>query len=597
MLARTLNDHLIKVISLLIILSLFGQAAFNGTLGAVGGDSDDMMRLLQVRDFFAGQSWFDLHQYRLGSDGTLMHWSRVPDFPLIVLIGAADLFLPYAQAEKVGYTLWPVLCSALVVFGLITGARRVGGPAFVAVTAILTVAFLFKHFRFAPGAIDHHNLQLALLAVALGGLLDPQWRRSSFAVAGIALGLTFAIGMEIYVFSAVLCAGAACFWAVMGEKLTSAVQAFGVAFAATLGIVFVGTVAPQNYLAVYCDTYSSIIFGAGLVAGLGLAVLSTLVKGSRLIRFGALAGLGAVCLVLILTAAPQCLSNPLSALPADAKHLWLDNVKEAKPLWKLPESPVILAPYMLGVQVLALGLCAYQVWRRQNVSVHGLFVALLLTTILFTIYQARFLHFGFLFAILPLALWVARCYERAQTTGGDRAGAILALGASIPLVWALPFGIIETSFASEEEDTLYEIEDLAGPNGCYGPTIIGALNNLPNGLIAAAPNAAPALLNETRHRVLTGNYHRNVNGIVDGIRVFTYPPEQALGRLQANNVDYVLFCYPSNFMRFLEREYGEGLVAHLARGEVPDFLDLVASPQIMDEGRTETVEIYRVAAP
>ncbi|MEO0851024.1 MAG: hypothetical protein AAFY04_06395, partial [Pseudomonadota bacterium] len=160
-----------------------------------------------------------------------------------------------------------------------------------------------------------------------------------------------------------------------------------------------------------------------------------------------------------------------------------------------------------------------------------------------------------------------------------------------------PFGIIETSFASEDENPIYDIEDLAGIKGCYGPTIIGVLNELPAGLIAAAPNAAPALLSETQHRVLTGNYHRNVDGIVDGIRVFTYPPEKAAARLRANGVDYMLFCYPSNFMRFLEREYEDGLVAYLARGDAPDFLELAANPQIMDEGRTETVQLYRVVTP
>ncbi|MEO1151170.1 MAG: hypothetical protein AAFW83_09315 [Pseudomonadota bacterium] len=597
MIARMLNDHMIKVVSLIVLTSLVVQALVGGTLGAVGSDSDDMMRLLQVRDFFNGQSWFDLHQYRLGSDGTLMHWSRVPDLPLIVLIAVADLFLPYEQAEIVGYSVWPLLCAVLVAFGLITAARRVGGTALVGVTAILTIAFLFKHFRFAPGAIDHHNLQLALLAIAIGGLVDPLRRRWSFAMAGAALGLTFTIGMEIYVFSAVLCAGAACLWAFLGDDVVPAVRAFGLAFAGTLAIIFVGTVAPQNYLAVYCDAYSSIILGAGLVAGVGLAALSTLVKGSQVVRFGALAGLGAVCLILILAAAPQCLSNPLAALPDDAKHLWLDNVKEAKPLWALPESPFVLAPYMLGVQFLALGLSGYQVWRRRDVAFNGLFTALMAATILFTVYQARFLHFGFLFSILPLAVWVARFYERARETGGDRSGAILALGASLPLVWALPFGIIETSFASEDENPVYDIEDLAGIKGCYGPAIIGALNELPAGLIAAAPNAAPALLSETQHRVLTGNYHRNVDGIVDGIRVFTYPPEKAAARLRANGVDYMLFCYPSNFMRFLEREYEDGLVAYLARGDVPDFLELAANPQIMDEGRTETVQLYRVVTP
>ena len=51
--------------------------------------TDDAMRLVEVRDFLAGQGWFDLTQYRLSPpDGVPMHWSRLIDLPLAALIGA-----------------------------------------------------------------------------------------------------------------------------------------------------------------------------------------------------------------------------------------------------------------------------------------------------------------------------------------------------------------------------------------------------------------------------------------------------------------------------------------------------------------------------
>ena len=50
-------------------------------------DSDDAMRLVQVRDLLAGQPWYDLMQYRLGAEpGPLMQWSRLVDAPIAVLI-------------------------------------------------------------------------------------------------------------------------------------------------------------------------------------------------------------------------------------------------------------------------------------------------------------------------------------------------------------------------------------------------------------------------------------------------------------------------------------------------------------------------------
>ncbi|WP_430984524.1 hypothetical protein, partial [Escherichia coli] len=43
-------------------------------------DTDDMMRLQQIRDWIAGQGFSDLAQHRLGwGAGLEMHWSRLPD--------------------------------------------------------------------------------------------------------------------------------------------------------------------------------------------------------------------------------------------------------------------------------------------------------------------------------------------------------------------------------------------------------------------------------------------------------------------------------------------------------------------------------------
>src|SRR5437763_434317 len=51
-------------------------------LGVSFGDTDDAMRLVEIRDFLAGQGWFDLHQYRLDPPAGLpMHWSRLVDLP------------------------------------------------------------------------------------------------------------------------------------------------------------------------------------------------------------------------------------------------------------------------------------------------------------------------------------------------------------------------------------------------------------------------------------------------------------------------------------------------------------------------------------
>lgn len=58
------------------------------------GDPDDQMRMLQVRDWLAGQSWWDITQYRMNApDGGDMHWSRLVDVPLGAVLTILTPFL------------------------------------------------------------------------------------------------------------------------------------------------------------------------------------------------------------------------------------------------------------------------------------------------------------------------------------------------------------------------------------------------------------------------------------------------------------------------------------------------------------------------
>src|SRR5690348_4569865 len=64
------------------------------------GGPDDIMRMLQVRDLLAGQSWFDVTQYRINPPyGAAMHWSRLVDLPIAAFAVLFGTVLPRAQAE------------------------------------------------------------------------------------------------------------------------------------------------------------------------------------------------------------------------------------------------------------------------------------------------------------------------------------------------------------------------------------------------------------------------------------------------------------------------------------------------------------------
>ena len=63
------------------------------------GDTDDNMRLMQVRAWMAGQDWYDLRQYRMNpAVGFDIHWSRIVDLPIAGLILFFRLFTTPAWA-------------------------------------------------------------------------------------------------------------------------------------------------------------------------------------------------------------------------------------------------------------------------------------------------------------------------------------------------------------------------------------------------------------------------------------------------------------------------------------------------------------------
>src|SRR5688572_24059823 len=142
---------------------LFRRWAEIGYFGL--GDTDDNMRMMQVRALLDGQNWFDLRQYRLA--GSNIHWSRLVDLPLAGLLLALKPFLGGAAAERWAVAIAPMLPMLLMLFSVALTARRLVHPL---AYLLAFLAFFFAGSAsgmFMPLRIDHHGWQLALLALAV----------------------------------------------------------------------------------------------------------------------------------------------------------------------------------------------------------------------------------------------------------------------------------------------------------------------------------------------------------------------------------------------------------------------------------------------
>src|SRR5919199_2730964 len=73
-------------------------------------DTDDNIRIMQVRGLIAGQGWYDLRQYRLNPPwGADIHWSRLVDLPIAGIKLALEPFVGGADAEKAAVAIAPLL--------------------------------------------------------------------------------------------------------------------------------------------------------------------------------------------------------------------------------------------------------------------------------------------------------------------------------------------------------------------------------------------------------------------------------------------------------------------------------------------------------
>ncbi len=562
--------------------SLVLTAALNGTLGGIGTDGDDVMRFVQVRDLLNGQNWFDLTQPRLGPEGgTQMHWSRLVDLPIAVLAAVFDIFLPRDQALLLAANVWPPLSLLIAFAGLWIGAAHFGGKgARLAAFAVASIIFL-GHFRFLPGAIDHHNLQLGMLALATGLLLDPhRGPRGAFA-AGVIVALSVAIGVEVYGFAGVLCAFVAIDWFIVGEPAKAGARAFGVGLAAGLAVAFASTVPPESYGITSCDALSSVTLLAGAVGGFGLALCaSTLSARGRIVRGLGLVMTGIACGTILLTTAPQCLGDPLRSLPPIVTDLWLNQVAEARPLFAPSPTGLQDIPFRIGVTVLALVLCAMNVRKGRDVRASLLLMALLVMALALTFHQARFYAFGHLFAILSFGAWIARVYREGKAANPASVSYLGALAVSVPALWGMPGYLLQPSGSIGANVEM----------GCLVPGAFLPLDRLASGRILSSADFTPYILKETRHSALHGNYHRNVTGIEQSLNIFLTPPDEAQVLLVSAGVDYVLICPADPEIRVLSAESPEGLAAELAAGSVPAYLQ----EQTLDGLPAAGLRVWRV---
>ena len=336
-------------------------------------DTDDAMHLVQVRALLGGQGWFDMTAYGLDPpSGTFMHWSRIVDMPVALLIKGFGLFVDVTTAERLARLSFPFALLVGLYLAMARLAALLLGPRARLPAIGATLLSGDGIVQFLPGRIDHHAPQILLLVLMLAAgvaALDPARARQA-AWAGLLASLSLSIGLEDLPFIAVLAIAMVGFWIWHGTTMARMLWWYAVGLAIGLPAFFVATVAPSRYLLPVCDAYGAAHLGAGLIAAAGcaLAALCGARLPSRGMRLAAASVVGVLAGAFVALAYPACLHDPFAAVDPLVRDIWIRNVVESFPLLRtLRETPAVGLVSTLPV---ALGLvsCLVAIWCRRGLD-------------------------------------------------------------------------------------------------------------------------------------------------------------------------------------------------------------------------------------
>lgn len=571
-----------------ILFAVFAAAlsffTFRSTVAAVWHagaffDTDDAMRLVQVRTLLHGQAWFDMTAKAMDPPhGVFLHWSRIVDIPVAALIRLFGLFTDETTAERLARLAFPF---ALLV-GLYLGMARLGnlllGPAARIPAIAGTLLSGNGIIQFVPGRIDHHAPQIVVLVVMLGAALaalDPGKARLA-ALAGLLAALSLAISLENLPFIACLSATLAMIWVWHGAPMDRMLAAYAAGLCIGLPLFFVATVGPSRYALPVCDAFGAAHLGAGLIGalGCGAAALATSKLRTRRLRFVAAVTVAALAAGFVALVYPACLHDPFAAVDPLVREIWMSNVEEALPFRRLLRQEFAAAWTSIVPVVMGLVACLFAAWRMTGrlrlqflilASIVAVGLALAFWQVrVFTSVTAIALCGG-LYVAVSAQKW---CLRQGRENLASLSLLLLfpftaaAVGAALPAFSKAPIGGAVAEKGASFDD-------------CLAPRAFAPLRTLTPGSVVGPVDAGSYLLAHTDLSVFAAAYHRNNDGTRFAFDLMSAPPSEARRMAAQRGVAYVMTCPGLGETDLLANRHPDGLAAALRAGRPPVWLGRV----------------------
>ncbi|MGV3731084.1 MAG: hypothetical protein ACO1NN_10040 [Sphingopyxis sp.] len=567
------------------LMSLIAIIAHWQAIGAIDlRDTDDAMRMAQVRDLLAGQGWWDLTQYRVNpaGGGVLMHWSRLVDAPLAAGILLLEPLFGQAMAERVVMTAWPLLLGAALCVACALGYRNLSDRRIAYVVPLFLVMSGYILVQFRPLRVDHHGWQILLAMLVMAQALRPaSWRAG--LLGGLFAAALLAVSIEGLPVAALFAGLAALRWALHGRSDDRArMCGYMTALAAGAVLLQFATRGPAGLVGTWCDSLSAPYMAAFVAATVIIFASARANPSAVWARFAALALAGAAATGALVWTEPQCAKGPFATLDPIVVEYWYRNVLEGQPLWRAKPHDMIhvLVPSLIGLAGSMLA------WRHSDNAVDrrnwATVIAALVGAAALSLLVFRSVSTAHLFA-LPGCAWLGlRAWTWARTIPAmlPRILASAAAALTLPLLGGMAVAAVLTPLVPAlraEEDRARSEAAVAKRYraNCLDPAAIADLNRLPPATLLTPIDLGAPLVFWTQHRLVATPHHRNKDAMADTIRAFAGDPARAEALVRRQQATLIAVCRTANDFKKYRRARKDGLAAQLYAGMPPGWLEAV----------------------
>ncbi len=553
-----------------MIFDRWGQIRWFGL-----GDTDDNMRIMQVRALLHGQGWYDLRDYRMNPPfGANIHWSRLVDLPIATLILSLRPWLGGPGAERWAVAIAPMLPYLLLLFSIAVTARRLLGPSAYLLAFLALIFAGSNNSMFAPERIDHHGWQLALLALSVASIADRDRVRGGI-VLGLSSALSLAIGLEMIIYLALAGVAVVLFWVDEPEE-RERLRAYAISLGGVTAFCFLVFASNDNRGAV-CDALSPVWLSDALLGSALMFTLALLPNGDWQRRLAMAAAAGLVLAAFHALTWPNCLHR-LEGVSPEVDRLWLSHVKEARPVYMHGWRIATLISALPVTGAIGWGVLAWRRWSDRELRRRILGAALPgVAASLLLLWQVRTGPAAQMMAVVGAAALIWLFLPRFWTSrnfGMVVFGSLLVVVAGGGMLIPILVGFIPEPPPSARDKQIGMANNL-----CSSLWGLHAVALQPKGVIMTFVDLGPRLIAVTHHDAIAGPYHRNGQQIADVMNFWRGSADQAHVLAAKYHANYVLSCPESSTTTIFTAETPGGFYVQLQRNQIPSWLTPIQLPK------------------